>query len=51
MVYTLNYQKIIDHIWQFYKLNFNLHQNNIQLHALIKYKFFITYLLEFLNSL
>jgi len=41
--------KIIDHIWHYfiyYKLKFNLHRNNIQLYALIKYKMLVTYLLE-----
>jgi len=44
--------KIIDHIWHYlicYKLNFNLHRNNIQLHALIKYTMLITCFLECLN--
>jgi hypothetical protein len=44
---------VIDHLWHYlicYKLNLNLHRNNIQLHALIKYTMLITYLLESLKS-
>jgi hypothetical protein len=42
----------INQYWHYlicYKLSFNLHRNNIQLHGLMKYVMLITYILEFLN--